>query len=66
MVDEELGREPPQRGAVRLLSTSNTETTAQDPSSEEIPSIEIAELGLTGFNAATSRTAIGLAVNLPQ
>jgi hypothetical protein len=44
----------------------NTTTTASDPSSEAIPSIEIPELGLTGFNAATSRTAIGLAVNLPQ
>jgi Carboxypeptidase regulatory-like domain len=44
----------------------DTQTTASDPASEEIPSIEIAELGLTGFNAATSRTAIGLAVNLPQ
>ncbi len=31
-----------------------------------IPSIEISDLGLTGFNAAASRTAIGLAVNLPQ
>ena len=41
-------------------------TTAQDPSSQAIPSIEISELGLTGFNAAASRTAIGLAVNLPQ
>jgi len=41
-------------------------TTAQDPSSQEIPSIEINELGLIGFNAAASRTAIGLAVNLPQ
>jgi hypothetical protein len=41
-------------------------TTASDPSSESIPSIEINELGLTGFNAAASRTAIGLAVNLPQ
>ena len=29
-------------------------------------SIEIAELGLNGFNAAANRTAIGLAVNLPQ
>jgi hypothetical protein len=43
-----------------------TTTTAADPSSETIPSIEIPELGLTGFNAAQSRTAIGLAVNLPQ
>ena len=41
-------------------------TTAADPSSESIPSIEIPELGLTGFNAATTRTAIGLGVNLPQ
>lgn len=41
-------------------------TTAEDPSSQAIPSIEITDLGLTGFNAAPSRTAIGLAVNLPQ
>jgi len=41
-------------------------TTAQDPRSETIPNIEVPELGLTGFNAAASRTAIGLAVNLPQ
>ncbi|MDP2998051.1 MAG: carboxypeptidase regulatory-like domain-containing protein [Bryobacterales bacterium] len=46
----------------RLGST----TTASDPASETIPSIEIPELGLTGFNAAADRTAIGLAVNLPQ
>lgn len=44
----------------------NTLTTASDTSSESIPSIEIPELGLTGFNAAVSRTGIGLAVNLPQ
>ena len=44
----------------------DTTTSAADASSEEIPSIEITELGLTGFNAANSRTAIGLAVNLPQ
>jgi hypothetical protein len=43
-----------------------TVTGSSDPSSELIPSIEIAELGLTGFNAAANRTAIGLAVNLPQ
>ena len=43
-----------------------TVTSASDPVSEEIPSLEISELGLTGFNAAASRTAIGLAVNLPQ
>ncbi len=44
----------------------DTATSASDTSSQEIPSIEISELGLTGFNAASSRTAIGLAVNLPQ
>ena len=43
-----------------------TVTSASDPVSEEIPSLEISELGLIGFNAAASRTAIGLAVNLPQ
>jgi hypothetical protein len=43
-----------------------TITGAQDPSSETIPSMEITELGMTGFNAAANRTAIGLAVNLPQ
>ena len=41
-------------------------TNAEDPSSETIPSIEVNQLGLIGFNAAASRTAIGLAVNLPQ
>ncbi len=41
-------------------------TTASDAASETIPSVEITELGLTGSNAATDRTAIGLAVNLPQ
>lgn len=43
-----------------------TVTSATNPISEEIPSIEISQLGLIGFNAAASRTAIGLAVNLPQ
>lgn len=52
---------------VRLAWTRfDSTTTAEDVSSEAIPSIEISELGLTGFNAAASRTAIGLAVNLPQ
>ncbi|HEU4595033.1 MAG TPA: carboxypeptidase regulatory-like domain-containing protein [Pyrinomonadaceae bacterium] len=41
-------------------------SASDDASSETIPSIEITELGLSGFNAATNRTAIGLAVNLPQ
>ena len=40
--------------------------TLRIASSQEIPSIEVNQLGLIGFNAATSRTAIGLAVNLPQ
>jgi len=33
---------------------------------ERIPSIEIPDLGLNGTNANTSRTAIGLAINLPN
>lgn len=41
-------------------------TTSNNPASETVPSLEINELGLTGFNAASSRTAIGLGVNLPQ
>ncbi|MGH7462587.1 MAG: TonB-dependent receptor domain-containing protein, partial [Longimicrobiales bacterium] len=43
-----------------------TKTFAADTVSENIPSIEVTELGLSGFNAAASRTAIGLAVNFPQ
>ena len=43
-----------------------TTTTASNRVAEEIPSIEVTELGLTGSNAASSRTAIGLGVNLPQ
>jgi len=41
-------------------------TTASDLNALNIPSIEINTLGLAGFNFADSRTAIGLAVNLPQ
>ncbi|PYS53390.1 MAG: hypothetical protein DMG13_12750 [Acidobacteria bacterium] len=51
------------RAAYQRLGTT---TTAQDTTSQEIPSIEISELGLTGFNSDISRTAIGLAANLPQ
>ncbi|HYR86440.1 MAG TPA: carboxypeptidase regulatory-like domain-containing protein [Terriglobia bacterium] len=51
------------RGAYQRYAT---QTSAQDTTSQEIPSIEISELGLTGFNAGTARTAIGLAVNLPS
>jgi carboxypeptidase family protein len=47
-------------------SRFGSRTTASDPSSQQIPSIEIEELALRGFNAAADRTAIGLAVNLPQ
>ena len=43
-----------------------TVTSATDPSAATIPSMEIPELGLTGFAASDSRTAIGLAVNQPQ
>ncbi|HEX6278900.1 MAG TPA: TonB-dependent receptor plug domain-containing protein, partial [Pyrinomonadaceae bacterium] len=44
----------------------DSSTNAQDPSSQTIPSIEIVDLGMNGFNALASRTAFGLAVNLPQ
>ncbi|MGH9253618.1 MAG: carboxypeptidase regulatory-like domain-containing protein [Vicinamibacterales bacterium] len=48
------------------LSHLGTVTEADNPVSMEIPSIEIAELGMNGFNASSNRTAIGFAVNLPQ
>jgi hypothetical protein len=49
------------------FSRYQTSTNAANPAvAERIPNIEIPDLGLNGFNAATSRTAIGLAVNLPQ
>jgi hypothetical protein len=51
------------RGA--FLRSANA-TIALDPRSELIPSIEVVELGLSGFNAGPTRTAIGLGVNLPQ
>lgn len=52
---------------VRLsFARFDSNTSAVDPASETIPSIEISQLGMLGFNAAASRTAIGLAVNLPQ
>lgn len=51
------------RGA--FLRSANS-TLALDPRSELIPSIEVVELGLRGFNAGPTRTAIGLGVNLPQ
>lgn len=41
-------------------------TTPTDPASLTIPSIEVPELGMTGFNSDVSRTAMGLAVNQPQ
>ncbi|MBI5084654.1 MAG: carboxypeptidase regulatory-like domain-containing protein, partial [Acidobacteria bacterium] len=43
-----------------------SQSDASDSSSQAIPSLEVGELGLVGINAASSRTAIGLAVNLPQ
>lgn len=48
------------------FSRFSTATTAANVASQSIPSIEVAELGMTGFNAATTRTAIGFALNLPQ
>ncbi len=52
----------------RVSYSRNTSVTnAENPAvAERIPSIEIPDLGLRGFNAATTRTAIGLGVNLPQ
>jgi hypothetical protein len=48
-------------------SRYNNATNAANPAvAERIPSIEVPELGLNGFNAATTRTGIGLAANLPQ
>ncbi len=44
----------------------DSNTSASNPASEGIPSIEISQLGMTGFNAAANRTGFGLAVNLPQ
>jgi hypothetical protein len=41
-------------------------TVGENPAAETIPSVEISQLGLTGFNAATDRTGFGLAVNYPQ
>lgn len=41
-------------------------SVALNPESQDIPSMEIVELGLIGFNASPTRTAIGLGVNLPQ
>jgi hypothetical protein len=44
-----------------------TATNAANPAvAERIPSIEVPDLGLNGFNAGTTRTGIGLAANLPQ
>lgn len=44
-----------------------TSTNAANPAvAERIPSIEVTELGLRGFNAIATRTGIGLAANLPQ
>jgi hypothetical protein len=48
-----------------FLRSANA-TNPLDPRSLAIPSIEVVELGLRQFNAAPSRTAIGLGVNLPQ
>ncbi|HET8783688.1 MAG TPA: TonB-dependent receptor [Pyrinomonadaceae bacterium] len=41
-------------------------TVASDLRAEAIPSIQITDLGMTGLNAGNTRTAIGLAANLPQ
>jgi hypothetical protein len=51
------------RGA--FLRSANA-TLPLDPRSALIPSMEVVELGLRGFNASPTRTGIGLGVNLPQ
>ncbi len=43
-----------------------TDTSTSNPEAEEIPSIEIEQLGLTGHLRSPSRTAIGAAVELPN
>jgi hypothetical protein len=47
----------------RFQSSNNADNPAV---AERIPSLEVTDLGLRGFNATTTRTGIGLAVNLPQ
>ena len=44
----------------------NSRADPVNPQSMEIPSIEIVELGMTGTLATRTRTAIGLASNLPN
>lgn len=41
-------------------------TIGENAEAETIPSIEVPQLGLNGFNAAAGRTGFGLAVNYPQ
>ena len=48
------------------LSRLRTTTDTDNAAAKEIPSIEIVELGMVGFNSGINRTAIGFAVNLPQ
>jgi Carboxypeptidase regulatory-like domain/TonB dependent receptor-like, beta-barrel len=45
---------------------SASRRTAVDPKSEEIPNIQIQELGLVGANPSPTRTAIGLPTLLPS
>ncbi|HEY0170826.1 MAG TPA: carboxypeptidase regulatory-like domain-containing protein [Pyrinomonadaceae bacterium] len=45
---------------------NSSASVALNPESQDIPSMEVVELGLIGFNASPTRTAIGLGVNLPQ
>src|SRR3954447_13161587 len=46
---------------------NKSETNAQNPEvAERIPSLEVRDLGLIGFNADPTRTGLGLATNNPQ
>jgi len=58
---------PAAYGELRLCwQRFGSTSSAADPRYENLPSIEVTELGLTGATAGATRTAIGLPVNLPQ
>jgi outer membrane receptor protein involved in Fe transport len=65
VVDPRLQREPGERVPLRPAAAEHGDDGADDQLGGD-PVDRDPELGLTGFNAAASRTAIGLAVNLPQ
>ena len=60
-----LGPKLVNEGRAAFLRAASA-TVASDLRAEAIPSIQITSLGLQGLNAGATRTAIGLAANLPQ